>query len=54
MSGERGYRLATTVKDLDDAMHTAAEIVSRIEELKKRLAPLNAFKEKALVIAQYG
>ena len=53
-SDSKGYRLAVAVQDYDDVSHTAAEIVSRIEELKRRLAPLTAFKEKAELVMQRG
>ena len=50
----RGYRLAIKVKDYKGVLHALAELDSRIEELKKRRAPLTAFKEKAELIMQNG
>lgn len=40
-----GYKIATSVEDLDEAIHTWREIDSRQEELDKRKQPLIRFVE---------
>ena len=42
-SNKKGYRLAKTKDDLDDAEHTAAELSSRLEEIYRRLKPIYDF-----------
>ena len=41
-----GYRLATSIDDLEEVEHTWAELSSRMEELEKRIKPLIAFCDK--------
>ena len=45
-SDKKGYKIATTAKDLREVEHTWAEIDSRIEELQARKKPLIDFYEK--------
>lgn len=45
-SDQRGYRLAGTLKDYNDAKHQWAELDSRIAELEARKKPLIRFCEK--------
>lgn len=42
-SDGKGYKLALTSQDIDEARHTWAELSSRIEELQKRIKPLIKF-----------
>lgn len=45
-SDQRGYRLALTFNDYDEAKHQWAEIDSRIAELEARKKPLIRFCQK--------
>ncbi len=45
-SCEKGYKLAQSEEDLEDAEHTWAELSSRMEELEKRIKPLIDFRDK--------
>ena len=45
-SDNKGYKLAVSVKDLEEVEHTWAELSSRIEELEKRIQPLLKFRQK--------
>lgn len=49
-SDSKGYKLARSVDDLDEVMHTWAELSSRIEELEKRIAPLILFRDACIGI----
>jgi hypothetical protein len=45
-SGGKGYKLCRSETDLEDAEHTLAELSSRMEEIKKRMQPLYAFRDR--------
>ena len=45
-SGNKGYKLAKSLSDVDDAQRVWAELSSRMEELEKRIIPLINFIEK--------
>jgi hypothetical protein len=45
-SDNRGYKLALTIDDMEEARHTWAELSSRMEELEARIKPLIRFLEK--------
>ena len=47
-SGGKGYKLARTIDDLAEVERTWAELSSRMEEIKRRMQPLIAFREKCL------
>ena len=46
-SSQEGYKLALRQSDVEDVMHTWAELSSRAEELEKRMQPLIRFYDKA-------
>ena len=41
-----GYKLATSVEDLELVEYTWGELSSRVEELQKRMQPLITFRDK--------
>lgn len=45
-SDGKGYKLARTKADVEEARHTWAELSSRMEELEKRIKPLIKFIER--------
>lgn len=45
-SNSKGYKLAKSVKDIDDAINVWCELDSRIEELNKRRTPIINFVER--------
>ena len=45
-SNSKGYKMAKTAADYDEAMNTWAEVSSRMEQLEKRIYPLIKFKDK--------
>lgn len=45
-SNSKGYMLAKSVKDIDDAINVWTELDSRIEELNKRRTPIINFVER--------
>lgn len=45
-SNSKGYKMAKTTADYDEAMNTWAELSSRMEQLEKRIYPLIKFKDK--------
>jgi hypothetical protein len=45
-SNSKGYKLAKSVKDLNDAINVWCELDSRIEELNKRRTPIVDFVER--------
>ena len=45
-SNSKGYKLAKSVKDLNDATNVWLELDSRIEELNKRRTPIIEFVER--------
>lgn len=45
-SNSKGYKLAKSVKDLDDAINVWTELDSRMEELNKRRTPIINFVER--------
>lgn len=45
-SGNKGYKLAKTPRDLEEVERCWAELSSRMEELEKRIAPLIKFRDK--------
>ncbi len=46
LSGEKGYRLAMTMDDLEDAKHMIASEISRANEVLKGIAELKNFVAK--------
>lgn len=46
-SAQSGYKLARRLSDVDAVRHTWAELLSRQEELEKRMKPLIRFCDKA-------
>ena len=46
-SSQEGYKLALRQSDVEEVMHTWAELSSRAEELEKRMKPLIRFYDKA-------
>lgn len=45
-SDSKGYRMAVSQNDIEDARHCWAELSSRMEEIEKRILPLIKFCEK--------
>jgi hypothetical protein len=45
-SNSKGYKLAKSVKDVDDAINVWLELDSRMEELNKRRTPIINFVER--------
>lgn len=45
-SNSKGYKLAKSVKDVDDAINVWCELDSRMEELNKRRTPIINFVER--------
>lgn len=45
-SNQKGYKLALTVEDLSEVEHQYNELVSRCQELVKRMQPLMSFSER--------
>ena len=45
-SNSKGYKLAKSVKDIEDAINVWCELDSRIEELNKRRTPIINFVER--------
>ena len=45
-SDSKGYKLARSRADIDDAMHSLNELTSRQNELERREAPLSEFIRK--------
>lgn len=45
-SDQRGYKIAKTKADLEEACHQWKELSSRIENLRERIIPLAKFYEK--------
>lgn len=45
-SDQKGYRAAVTLDDYEEAMHSWAELSSRMEELESRIKPLIQFCDK--------
>jgi hypothetical protein len=45
-SNSKGYKLAKSIKDLDDAINVWCELDSRMEELNKRRTPIINFVER--------
>lgn len=42
----RGYKLAKDMSDVDLAKHSMLELISRIDEMRKRTTPLNNFLKR--------
>lgn len=47
-STNNGYKIATSVDDLEGIEHTWKELISRVEEIEKRVKPLIKFRDKYL------
>lgn len=47
-STNNGYKIATNADDLEGIEHTWKELISRVEEIEKRVKPLIKFRDKYL------